>query len=84
MNTEVKHILTHPPFSEITIIGNFIVHLSPSFTDQLGKQAYNFAILNDLEQLVGHPICIPDLLSDTPNILDLFLTSNPLLHLLKI
>ncbi|MPC22939.1 hypothetical protein E2C01_015969 [Portunus trituberculatus] len=29
------------------------------------------------EQLVQHPTCISDCLGDTPNILDLFLTSNP-------
>ncbi|MPC76537.1 hypothetical protein E2C01_070954 [Portunus trituberculatus] len=38
--------------------------------------AFNFAILHDLEQLVQHPTRIPDHLKDTPNILDLFLTSN--------
>ncbi|KAK8384884.1 hypothetical protein O3P69_014450 [Scylla paramamosain] len=48
-----------------------------SFTDHPGELAYNFAILHDLEQLVQHPTRIPDRLGDTPNILDLFLTSNP-------
>ncbi len=77
----MEHIWTHSPFSEITILGDFNVHhqlwFSPSFTDQPGEQAYNFAILNDLEQLVQHSTRIPDRLGDTPNILDLFLTTNP-------
>ncbi|MPC45091.1 hypothetical protein E2C01_038775 [Portunus trituberculatus] len=48
-----------------------------SFTNQSGEQGFNFAILHDLQQLVQHPICIPDRLKDTPTILDIFLTSNP-------
>ena len=51
--------------------------LSFPLTDQPGEQAYNFAILHDLEQLVQHPTRIPDRLGDTPNILDLFLISIP-------
>ena len=51
--------------------------LSSPFTDHPGELAFNFAILHDLEQLVQHPTRIPDRLGDTPNILDLFLTSNP-------
>lgn len=39
----------------------------------LMKQTFTFAILYDLEQLVKHPIRIPDRLGDTPNILDFFL-----------
>ncbi len=81
LNSKVKHILTHSPFAEISILGDFNVHhqlwLSYSFTDQPGEHAYNFALLNDLELLVQHPTRIPDRLGNRPNILDLFLTSNP-------
>ncbi|MPC96707.1 hypothetical protein E2C01_091982 [Portunus trituberculatus] len=45
--------------------------------DHPGELAFNFAILHDLEQQVQHHTSIPDLLGDTPNILDLFFTSNP-------
>ncbi|MPC71100.1 hypothetical protein E2C01_065369 [Portunus trituberculatus] len=38
---------------------------------------FNFVIFHNLEQLMEHPTRIPDRLGDTPNILDLFLTSNP-------
>ena len=48
-----------------------------AFTDQPGEQAFNFAILHDLEQLVQFPSHNPDLLGDAPYILDHFLTSNP-------
>ncbi|MPC82378.1 hypothetical protein E2C01_077042 [Portunus trituberculatus] len=51
--------------------------LSSPFTDHPGELAFNFGILHDLEQMMQHPIHIPDCLGDTPNILDLFLTSNP-------
>ena len=81
LTSKVEHILSHSPFSEISILGDFNVHhhlwLSSSFTDLPGEQAFNFSILNDLEQLVQHPTHIPDRLGDRPNILDLFLTSNP-------
>ena len=88
LTSKVEHILTHHPFAEISILGDFNVHhqlwLSSSFTDHPGEQAYNFAILNDLEQLVQHPTRIPDRLGDTPNILDLFLTSNPSAYTVKL
>ncbi len=75
----MKHILTHSPFAEISILGDFNVHhqlwLSSSFTNLPGENAYNFALLNDLEQLVQHPTRIPDRLGDRPNILDLFHTA---------
>ncbi|MCP4340929.1 MAG: hypothetical protein GY799_19080, partial [Desulfobulbaceae bacterium] len=81
LTSKVEHILSHSPFSEISILGDFNVHhrlwLSSLRTDSPGEQAYDFSILNDLEQLVQHPTRIPDRLGDQPNILDLFLTSNP-------
>ena len=84
----MEHILSHFPFAEISILGDFNVHhqlwLSSSFTDQPGEQAFNFAILHDLEQLVQHPTRIPDRPGDTPNILDLFLTSNPSSYSVKL
>ena len=88
LTSKVEHILSHFPFAEISILGDFNVHhqlwLSSSFTDQPGEQAFNFAILHDLEQLVQHPTRIPDRPGDTPNILDLFLTSNPSSYSVKL
>ena len=88
LTSKVEHILTHFPFAEISILGDFNVHhqlwLSSTFTDTPGEQAFNFAILHDLEQLVKHPTRIPDRLGDTPNILDLFLTSNPSSYSVKL
>ncbi|MPC69169.1 hypothetical protein E2C01_063385 [Portunus trituberculatus] len=65
------------PIAEISILGDFNVHhqlwLSFPFTDHSGELAFNFAALHDLEQ---HLSRIPGRIGDTPNILDLFLTSN--------
>ena len=49
-----------------------------------GEQTFNIAILHDLEQLVQFPTRIPGHLGDTPNILDLFLTSNSLSYSVKL
>ena len=79
LTSKVEHILSPFPYTEISILGDFNVHhqlkLSSSFTDQSGEQAFNFAILHDLKQMVQFPTRIPDRLGDMPNILD-FLTSN--------
>ncbi|MPC21610.1 hypothetical protein E2C01_014600 [Portunus trituberculatus] len=79
--SKVEYILSLYPFAEISILGDFNVHhqlwLSSSFADHSGELAFNIAILHALEQLVQHPTRILDSLGDTPNILDLFLTSNP-------
>lgn len=53
-------------------------------TNQPGEQAYTFALLTDLVQLVQHPTRIPDHLGDTPNLLDLFLTSAPSAYCVKL
>ena len=87
LTSKVKYILSHFPYAEISILGDFNVHhqlwLSSSFTDQPSEQTFNFAILHDLEQLVQFTIRIPDRLGDTPNILDLSLTSNPSAYSVK-
>ena len=84
----MEYILSHFPYAEITIHGDFKVHhqlwLSSSFTDQTVEQTFNFAILHDLEQLVQFPTRISDRLGDTYNILDLFLTSNPSAYSVKL
>ncbi|MPD01537.1 hypothetical protein E2C01_097069 [Portunus trituberculatus] len=74
----MEHILSLYPFVEISVHGDFNIHhqlwLSSPFTDHSDELAFNFTILHDIEQLVQHPT---DRLGDTPNIIDLFLTSNP-------
>ncbi|KAL7632739.1 UNVERIFIED_CONTAM: hypothetical protein RMT77_016940 [Armadillidium vulgare] len=88
LNSKIEHILSSSPFSEIIILGDFNVHhrqwLSSSSHDPAGELAFNFSIQNNLEQLVHLPTRIPDSLGDEPNILDLFLTSYPSPHTVKL
>ena len=86
--SKVEYILSYFPYAEISICRDFNVHhqlwLSSSFTDQPAEQVFNFAILHDLNQLVQFPTRISERLGDTPNILDLFLTSNPSAYFVKL
>ncbi|MPC36444.1 hypothetical protein E2C01_029902 [Portunus trituberculatus] len=81
----MEHILFLYPFVEVSILGDVNVHhqlsLSSPFTNHIGEVAFNFAILNDLEQLVQHSTRILACLGDTPNIVD-FSLSPILLHML--
>ncbi|MPC33695.1 hypothetical protein E2C01_027053 [Portunus trituberculatus] len=84
---KVEHILSLYPFVEISILGDFSVHLlwlSSPFIDHPGELAFNFATLHDLEKLVQHPTRIPDRLGDTSNILDIFLTFNPSVYVVTL
>ena len=73
-------LISHPN-AEILYLGDFNVHhvewLHSPNTDVGGREAFNFSISHDLEQIIQHPTRIPDRHGDTPNILDLFFTSNP-------
>ena len=72
--------ISHPR-AEVLYLGDFNVHhtewLSSTHTDLGGNEAYSFSILHDLEQIIKHPTRVPDRHDHTPNILDLFFTSNP-------
>lgn len=77
----MEHILSYSSSSEFSILGNFSVDhrlkLSSRLTDPLGEEAFNFAILNNLEQLVQFPSHIPDCLGDQFNIIYIFLANHP-------
>ena len=88
LNSKLEQILSSFPFSEIILLGDFNVHHSQwlssnSPTDDEGKLTFEFAILNNLEQLVQFPTRIPDRPGDLPNILDLFLSSNSVPYTVK-
>ena len=83
----MQYILSHFPYSEISILRDFNVHHQlwlSSFTDQPGEQTFNLAFLHNLEQLLQFPTRIRDRIGDTPNILDLFLTSKPSAYSVKL
>ena len=73
LTSRVEYILSHFPYAEISILGDFNVlyqlWLSSSFDDQPGEQTFNFVIFHDLEQLMQLPTCIADQLGDTPILL---------------
>ena len=48
-----------------------------NFFSPSGELAFQFALLNDLKQIVSYPTRIPNRLGDRSNILDLFLTTTP-------
>ena len=84
----MEHILTNLTFAKISILGDFSIHhqlwLSSSLNDQPGEQAFSFTLLHDLEHLVQYSTHIPDRSSDTANILDFFLISNPSAYFVKL
>ena len=88
LTSKVQYILSHFPYAEISILReldfNHQLWLASSVTDQHGEQTFNFAILHNLEQLVQFPTHINDRLGDKPNILDIFLTSNPSAYSVKL
>lgn len=72
----MEHALSLSPLSKIFILGDFNVHhrLRPSsnFKDLPGEQAFNLAIINDLEKLVQHSTRTPDCSGDQSYILNIF------------
>jgi len=82
LNDTIEHVISSSPLSEVTLFGDFNVHhmewLSSNRTTQAGTAAFEFATLNDLQQLIVGPTRIPDNSLQLPSLspLDLFLTSS--------
>jgi len=78
-----KHetVMSSHPSAEVIFLGDFNVHhkdwLNSRTTDNGGTEALSFSIINGLDQIIKEPTRIPDRHDHAPNILDLFLTSNP-------
>ena len=67
--------------SAVFVFGDFNIHHKDWLTysgrtDRSGGLCYNFSISNHLTQMVNFPTRIPDCDSDSPALLDLFLTSD--------
>lgn len=82
LNSHCENFLQDDPTAELCILGDFNVHNSEwlshsSYTDPAGREAEFFAITNSFTQLVNFPTRIPDRIGDTPQTLDLFLTTHP-------
>ena len=84
LSTCHESLLTSHPHAEILFLGDFNVHhtdwLSSTHTDLGGREAFEFSVLHDLEQIIHQPTRIPDRHDQASNILDLFFTSNPNLY----
>ena len=67
--------------SVVFVFGDFDVHHKDwltysSGTDRFGELCYNFSISNDFTEMVNFPTQFPDCDSQSPALLDLFLSSN--------
>lgn len=74
--------LSRHPTAEIMVFGDFNVHhkewlVHSHSTDTSGVSAFNFALSQDLTQIISAPTRIPDRANDNRYLLDLFLCSNP-------
>ena len=70
------------PSANVFVFGDFNVHhkdwlIHSGGTNRPGEFCYNFSISNDLTQMVSFPAGIPDCDSQSPALLDLFLSSDP-------
>ncbi|XP_013143050.1 PREDICTED: uncharacterized protein LOC106106938 [Papilio polytes] len=79
MGTE--SVLEQIPSAEVVVLGDFNAHhaewLGSRTTDHAGRSVHDFALANDLTQLVTSPTRIPDVEDHLPSLLDLLLTSHP-------
>ena len=69
------------PSANAFVLSDFNVHHKDWLTysggpDQPGKRSYNFSISNDLTQMVNFPSRIPDCDSQSPALLNLFISSD--------
>ena len=74
-------LLTKHLHAEVLYIGDFNVHntgwLQSTHTDVGGIEVLHCSISSELEQLIKHPICVPNHHGHAANTLDLFFTCNP-------
>ena len=89
LSLKVDYLLSRFPCCDISILGDFNVHNSKwlqfsSTTNPAGLSAEAFAAAHDLTQMISEPTRIPDNPKHTPHLLDLFLTTNPLLYKTKV
>ena len=81
ISSNIEEVLLINPSANVFIFGDFNVHHKDwltcySGTDRPGELCYSFSISNDLTQIVNFPTWIPDCDSDSPVLLDLFISSD--------
>ena len=81
ISSNIDEVLLINPSANVFVFGDFNVHHNDwltysSGTDRYVELCYNFSISNDLTQMVNSPTPIPDCDSDSPALLDFFLSSD--------
>ena len=81
ISSNIDEVLSINSSANVFVIGDFNVHHKDWLTysgrtDRPGELCYNFSISNDLTQIVNFPTWIPDCDSDSPALLDLFISSD--------
>ena len=79
--SNIDEVLSINLSANVFVFGDFNVHHRDWLTfcgrtDRPGELCYKFSILNDLNQMVNFPTQIPDCDSQSPALLDLFLSSD--------
>ena len=82
ISSSIDKALAKHPSANTFVFGDFNVHHTNWLThsrgtDRPGEGCYNFALSQDLTQIVSFPTRIPDCGGQEPSLLDLFLTTNP-------
>ena len=81
ISSNIDEVLSIYPSANVFVFGDFNVHHKDWLTysggtDRPGELCHNFSISNDLTQMVNFPTRIPDCDSQSPALLDLFLSSD--------
>ena len=81
ISSNIDDVLSINPSANVFVFGDFNVHHKDWLTysggtDRPGELCYNFAISNDLTQIVNFLTRIPDCESHSPALLDLFISSD--------
>ena len=81
ISSNIDEVLSINPFANAFVLGDFHVYHKDWLnysgeTDQSGELCYNFSISNNRTEMVNFPTQIPDCDSDSPALLDLFLSSD--------
>ena len=82
ISSNVDEVSSINPSANVFVFAGFSIHHKDWLTysgetDWPGEFCYNFSISNDLTQMVSFPAGIPDCDSQSPALLDLFLSSDP-------
>ena len=81
ISSNLDELLSINPSPSVFLFGDFNVHHKDWLTysggtDRPGEHCYNFSISNDLTQMVNFPSWIPDCVSHSPALFDLFISSD--------